>query len=294
MTVIKSKPEFASELVCIIPYAYWLHKQGKLESVHTSKDMKPFYYFCNDVKEQYDDRTVDYNFSGMKEVPNPWIHHNGSKDGVLDYSQWTPPPYAEQYKTEEFDDLKPYIIVNNNYNIEYGRDITESLRYFNILALHDIFSYLVDSGYNVIYKRPNNTEFTLDQNEMQTLHEGHDLTAEIDGMGTVSDYDLCDYFNNVKNINEITSLHSYNELQLRLFSGAEGFVTTNGGGGVLCSYFNKPVVMHVPHGKELRDGYLTDEDSYINKLSNNKVYPILDEGNQSNYKKVIEKIKEVF
>ena len=81
---------------------------------------------------------------------------------------------------------------------------------------------------------------------------------------------------------------------MKLFSGAEGFVTTNGGGGVLCSYFNKPVIMHVPHGKELREKYLTKENSYINKLSNNKVYPVLDEGNKSNYKKVLNKIEEVF
>ena len=130
---------------------------------------------------------------------------------------------------------------------------------------------------------------------MRTLHEKHNLTADVEGIGKMSDYDLCKHYDgNVININKIESDYSYNELQMKLFSGAKGFVTPNGGGGVLCSYFDKPVVMYVPHGKELRDRYLTKENSYINKLSNNKVYPILDEGNKSNYEKVLNKIKEVF
>jgi hypothetical protein len=52
--------------------------------------------------------------------------------------------------------------------------------------------------------------------------------------------------------------------------------------------------MHVPHGKELRPGYLTNKNCYYNKLSNNKLYAIIDPDNKSNYKKVISKIKEVF
>ena len=57
--ILRANPEFASELVCIIPYAHWLHKEGELEKVITSTGMKSFYYFCNDVDEQYKLRTLD-------------------------------------------------------------------------------------------------------------------------------------------------------------------------------------------------------------------------------------------
>ena len=312
MKTIKTNAEFASELVCIIPYVYWLNQIGKLEKVITCKGMKPFYYFCKNVEETYDYRTLDHSQSGLSEVPNDWLHHNAIRvfgkdmselseeqqseaNGVLDYTQWTPPPYAEYYKTSEFDNLKPYVVINNNYNIEFGNNITESIRFFNIELLYKMFNYFTENGYKVIYKRPNNTEFSLDQNEMRTLHEKHNLTADVEGIGKMSDYDLCEHYDgNVININKIESGCSYNELQMKIFSGAEGFVTPNGGGGILCCCFDKPVVMYVPHGKELRDGYLTKENSYINRLSNNKVYPILDEGNKSNYKKVLNKIEEVF
>ena len=312
---IRANPEFASELVCIIPYVYWLHTHGKLEKVVTSKDMKPFYYFCDEVEEYFDMRTLDNRNSGLEDTPNEWVHHNAESvtgkdyselteqqqndvNGVLDYSEWIPPPYTEKYKTDEFKFEKPVIVVNNNYNIEYGKPITESLRFFDIKTLYDIFSYLTENGYTVVYKRPDNTEFTLDQNEMSTLDSKLSLTAEVAGVGIISDYDLCEYFDgNVINMNKMKKdypQYDYNEFQLKLFSSAEGFVTTNGGGGILCSYFKKPVVMYIPHGKELRTNYVTNKDSYLNKLSENNIHPVLDEGNLNNYSKVIEKIKTVF
>ena len=215
---IKINSEFASELVCVIPYTYWLHERGELEKVITSKGMKPFYYFCDDVEERFEVRTFDVNTNGLQDVPNNWIHHNSyavvgrdhselseeeqsEVNGVLDYSQWTPPPYVDYYKTDEFNHLKPYIIVNSNYNVEYGNDITQSMRYFDIKTLYETFNHLIDKGYTVIYKRPNNTEFTLDQNEMVTLGGKFMLTADVEGVGVISDYDLCNYYDKVINLN---------------------------------------------------------------------------------------------
>ena len=311
--ILRANPEFASELVCIIPYAYWLHKEGKLEKVITSTGMKSFYYFCDDVEEQYKFRTLDNLNSGLEKVPNNWVHHNAeavtgkdyselteeeqnNMNGVLDYRKWSPPPYKDYYQTDEFNHLKPYIVVNSNYNVEYGNDITKSMRYIDIKTLHEIFNYLTDKGYNVIYKRPNNTEFTLDQNEMITLSGRYMLTANVQGTGVISDYDLCNYYDKVINLNLLKEdyTYSYNELQMKLFSGADGFISTNGGGGFLCSYFRKPIIFYVPHGKELRPGYLTKSNSYVKKLSNADIHVVLDEGEVNDYSKLTKRIKEVF
>ena len=310
---IKINSEFASELVCVIPYTYWLHERGELEKVITSKGLKPFYYFCDDVEERFEVRTFDVNTNGQQDVPNNWIHHNSyavvgrdhselseeeqsEVNGVLDYSQWTPPPYVDYYKTDEFNHLKPYIIVNSNYNVEYGNDITQSMRYFDIKTLYETFNHLIDKGYTVIYKRPNNTEFTLDQNEMVTLGGKFMLTADVEGVGVISDYDLCNYYDKVINLNLLKEdyTYTYNELQMKLFSGADGFISTNGGGGFLCSYFGKPIIFYVPHGKELRPGYLTKSNSYVKKLSNANIHVVLDEGSTNDYSKLIKKIKEIF
>ena len=312
MRTLKINSEFAHELILAIPYAYWLHQNNQLEKIITSRGMKPFYYFCNNVEEKFETRTLNNAAAGLNDLPNNWPHHNAlavcgkeysnlsleeqiKTNGVLDYSQWTPPKYKEYYKDIKLID-KPYIVVSNNYNVEYGMDINSSLRYFNIKCLYDIFNYLIEKGYTVIYKRPNNTEFAPDQNELITLHKKHTLSENVKDIGVLTDYDLCEYYEGkVINLNKLENLgYSYNELQLRLFSNADGFITPNGGGGVLCGYFNSPVVMHIPHGKELRSGYLTNENCYYNKLSNNKLFPIIDVDNKSNYKKIINKIKEIF
>ena len=301
--------EFASELVCVIPYANWLHQNNQLERVITSKGMKPFYYFCDNVEERFDYRTFDMNQNGLFDVPNNWVHHNAEAvfnktyselsddeqieaNGVLDYSEWSPPSYKEYFKSDKFDSLKPYVVVNNNYNIEFGNSITESRRYFNIETLNEIFNHFTEKGYNVIYKRPNNTEFAPDQNEIATLQGGYEF-MEITDQGVLSDYDLCGYYDNVYNLNDF-DMDDYNEFQLKCFANADGFITTNGGGGILCAYFGKPVLFYVPHGKELRGGYLTKDNSYVKKLSNADIHVVLDVGNTNDYSKLITKMKDVF
>ena len=114
MKTIKVNCEFASELVCIIPYVNWLHQNGQLEKVITSKGMRPFYYFCDNVEEKFESRTFDIKTNGLNSVPNPWIHHNSKfilgkelselseveqakVNGVLDYSKWTPPLYKDYF-----------------------------------------------------------------------------------------------------------------------------------------------------------------------------------------------------
>ena len=46
--------------------------------------------------------------------------------------------------------------------------------------LSEMFYYFQKSGYNVIYKRPDNTEFTLDQNEIATLQGGYQFSEMTD------------------------------------------------------------------------------------------------------------------
>lgn len=314
MKTLKINSEFAHELILAIPYAYWLHQNNQLEKVITSKGMKPFYYFCKNVEEKFEYRTLNNSQAGLNDLPNNWPHHNSlavrgkpyndlsleeqnNTNGVLDYSQWSPPKYKTYYSDFDFNQT-PYIVINNNYNIEYNKPITESLRFFNIECLYKIFNYLTEKGYHVIYKRPNNTEFAIDENEINTINQNLTLKANVEGIGTLTDYDLCEYYEGkVTNLNTLLKKYpqfTYNELQLRLFSNSSGFITPNGGGGVLCGYFNSPVVMHVPHGKELRPQYLTNKNSYYNKLSNNKLHAVIDPNNLSNYQKLIDKIKEVF
>jgi len=302
---IEVNPEFASEIVLCVPYAYYLHKNNMLDCVITSKGMKPFYYFCENVKEHFTERSLD-NLSALKDVPNKWIHNSkagGGRNGVIDYSEWIVPPYREHYTNNLFDNLKPYVIINNICNIEPGPDGSKPYRYFDIKNLYEMFFYLTSRGYTVIYKRPINNEFVLDENEKTTLENRLFLAASIQNNRIITDFDLCKNFNNkVLNLNELQKEYNldYNTLQMKLFSEATGFITMNGGGGILCSYFDKPVVMYVNKGKELRPMYLEYPDSYINKLSKAKIYPVFDnhvdwpKNGGRNYNKLLDTVKSIF
>lgn len=280
-------PEFGYELVCAAPYAYWLKEQGEYVKVVTSKGMKPFYWFCDEVEEKYTTRSVDNSVNGVQNLPNTWIHHNAmanfGKDysllteeeqrqanGWLDYSKWIAPPYAEKYKKEGVPNLGKYVIISNRFNLEHGQ---VPIGYFDIESLYTMFNLLTEKGYNVIYKRPRNTEFATDPNELQN----RDITANVEGQGVITDYELTSYFQNVYLFDDIVKEvgGTYNEAQLAIYSSAEGFISMGGGSSILCSYFNKPVIIYVNTSKDIRPGYFEGE-SYFNKLSKAKVVPVVD------------------
>ena len=93
-------------------------------------------------------------------------------------------------------------------------------------------------------------------------------------------------------------LDDINEVQLKLFSNAEGFVSISGGNAMLCSCFGKPNVIYITTSGELREGYF-DEHSYYRKLSGAEVYPVRDpekeimERGHNDYTELLKTVKDV-
>ncbi len=277
--VISTNPEFGIELALTVPYAYWLHLNNQLDKVITSKGMKPFYYFCNNVEEGFTYRTIDNVAAGLNTLPNNWIHGIDplNKPAVLNYDQWTCPPYKEYYSNNEFVFDKPIVFITNKYNMEHGET---PFGYFDIQCLYDMFTYLTGKGYKVIYKRATNreSEFAIDQNESNSLHLGYrDIAANVEGVGVINDFQLTEYFEDVIPIDSITSQskYSYNETQMRIMANCERFITVCGGNSILSSMFGGTVISYVHKGKELRPNYFGPE-SYFHKLSNANVIPVYD------------------
>ena len=279
--IIKNNAEFGVELALAVPYAYWLHKNNQLEYVVTSKGMKPFYYFSDDVREEFKHRTIDNAEAGLNELPNNWIHGINplEEPGVLDYSQWTPPPYKEHYKNDEIDLGRPIVFVSNKFNLEHGE---EPYGYFDVECLFHIFQKLTDKGYAVVYKRVDNRDprFTIDQNEATSVLQGYGyILAKVpESDDFISDWDLARNFENVYLFQDIVDEHSkysFNEVQLKVMANSKGFITVCGGNSILSSYFGGTVLSYVHKGAELRPNYF-GKNSYFRKLSEANVIPIYD------------------
>ena len=308
--IIDINPEFGYELACSIPYANWLKENGQEVKIVTSKGMKPFYWFCDEVIEKHTHRSIDNSTNGVQNLPNTWVHHNAlanfGKDyselteeekvkanGWLDYSKWSPPAYRKKYLDTSLELPENYIVISNRYNLEHGQ---EPIGYFDIESLNTIFNLLSEKGYNVVYKRPNNTEFTTDPNELRDRN----ITANVKGVGTITDYQLTSFYNNVFLFDDLVKSigRDYNTSQLNIFSKAEGFVSMGGGSSILCSYFEKPVIIYVNTSKDIRPGYF-DENSYFRKLSGAPIFPVVDTKDSiiqrgwKDYSKVYKYIKEV-
>tara|TARA_R100000152_G_C6780265_1_gene212817 strand:+ start:3508 stop:4491 length:984 start_codon:yes stop_codon:yes gene_type:complete len=260
--VVSINPEFGVELTLALPYIYWLHQNNQLEKVITSKDMKPFYYFSDDVEERFEYRTIDNGAAGMDEIPNNWIygmknnaelykdeweHWKSFNDvekgcGILDYRKWELPNYTEHYKNDEIVFDKPIVVISNRYNWEHG---SPPLTFFDIGCLYNLFNYLTESGYTVIYKRPDNTEFPLDQNEINTKASNVKLTANVEGIGLINDYQLTNYYEDVHLMDDVRKKYphySYNEFQVRLFANTNSFICMGGGSTLLACLFQKPTI----------------------------------------------------
>ena len=282
--VVRNNAEFGVELTLAVPYAYWLHEQGELETVITSKGMSPFYYFCDDVREEFNFRTIDNEAAGLNDLPNNWIHGDTkagtvmTRPGVLDYSQWKLPPYKEFYKIDDFIFKKPTVFLTNIFNHPDASD-KRHYHHFCIKSLYDIFSSLNEKGYDVIYKRETNKnkEITFDQNEMNTIHTKNDILAEVEGLGVISDFDLVSYFDNVQLFKDIVdnSPMGYNETQLKLLANCDKYISVCGGSGILSSCFGGTTIIYVTQGRELRPNYFSD-DGYFHQLSKSKILPVFD------------------
>ena len=313
--VIDIHPEFGYEMACSMPYAYWLHKKGESVKVITCKGMKPFYYFCDEVEEKYNHRSVNNSVNGVQNLPNSWIHHNADavfgKDysflneeqkievnGVLDYTEWTPPPLKEYYKDERFKQGEKTIVVSNKITMDHGQ---EPHGFFDIELLYDMFNYLTENGYTIIYKRPKMSEFPLDENEIKTINGRYTISADVEGLGVIDDYQLIKHYDNIILLDDIVnnSDYDYNEAQLRTFSNVDNFISIAGGNSIFCSYFGGNQVTYVTTSKELRPGYY-EGDSYVKKLGGANIHAVIDPESEiirrgyNDYVPLMKKIMEVF
>lgn len=240
MTVNSYNSEFGYELIATVPYAYWLYKNGELEGTESARDTHCLYYFSPNHKENdrqrswYYEDTTAVNMMIKSGISNALIHRS-----KLDTSQWEPPPYKEVYSNSWAVLGKPLFIIYNRYNNEYPATINKPINFFSLGFLSDLFSIL-----------------TMDYSVVYVNIEGQTRLYDNEPPIHLSDYELCKD-SGVTHVKDLLLKHpglSFNHVLMYYFANCDNFLTMNGGGGILASYFGGKNIIYTQYCKELTCG----------------------------------------
>lgn len=240
--------EFGNELVCYIPYYYYLYSNNLLfdNKITTYKGMKPYYCFLDVDKYiiEKDDKRYWVNYCYRPLLVNNNEHVTNFDDNFRKIVN-----YKEIYKNQEFLYEKPILIVHNKYNIEWSE---KPYNFFNLESLDKIFSTLSDK-YQIIYIRPKNnikTDYSYDENTIIDDLQDYELIENKYKKTIIT-------FNSILEKYKIYSLlkkyksYSYNNLLLKIYSNCENYICIQGGSAYLINYFFKKMLLLHIRGDEI-------------------------------------------
>jgi hypothetical protein len=208
--------EFQSEILHVLPFAYWHHLNGTLKQTISCAGTKEFYFFSENHSEQYDTREWKAGYD-YYEVPS--MTHGSSFGSV----KWAPVPLKAHYRNDRFVFDKPILVIANKYNIEWDQP---PINFLDIKLLDQIVSTYKDK-YQIIYNRPQPTQIAEDNSEILDLHE-HDWLRKAHPEVILMDDLYAQHRDTVNN---------FNHLQLMVYANCDRFISTHGGTGALASYF---------------------------------------------------------
>lgn len=221
-------PELGYELIAALPYAYSLHKQGRLTGTISAVGSEAFYYFSPDHQIDPTPRNFAHTAAAAKHIPNMWIHKPRH-----DWSQWEPPPYKEHYGKRAIKFEKPTACICNRVTVEWGRP---PINYFDLPTLRSLFSMLTPD-HSVVYINLRGRKELEDNSESLPFGDFDMIREEYPDVRILHDI--------------VEECGDYNETQLRVFAGCERFVVMNGGLGILSSFFGGESIIYTRECKEL-------------------------------------------
>ena len=266
MIVNSFNVEFGYELLTALPYAYYLHKQGRLKGTISAPGSEALYWFSPNHKINTDPRGWNnikpFRASGL---PNVWIHQP-----TFDFSKFAVPPFAEHYARMMAQPTKPLVCICNRYNVEWG---IRAINYFDLECLDRLFTMLGER-YQVIYWAVDLPDELSDGAKMLPLRDREMIYNKHPEVIVFQD------------IMEMTG-YDWNTLQLILFSHCKKFLTMNGGYSILASYFGGTNLIYSKRCSEIRP----DVDSFnrwYHKIGGSKIVPV------KTYDDLYQKVRDEF
>ena len=218
--------EFGFELANIIPQINYLYKTGQISETFGLVGTAPLYFFSkthNEVAGQRSD--INHNLDFHTEWKN--------------YKTWLPPDYKSEYKKNIFVYAKPLLIIYNKYTSEWDGP---PINYIDVQTLNEILPSLINI-YQIIYIRPQASSlkygYSNDRQEFLDLDD-HDFLKKNFPEVIIFD-DLLEKYPE----------YNFNQLQLMVLANSEYFISVQGGGSRLCSFFGGTNIIYHKKGREL-------------------------------------------
>lgn len=262
--------EFGFELIMIVPYAYWLHKQGLLKKTISCKDTSCFYWFSPDHTELYDSRfwlPEVYSFY-LKQFPLQTIFRPD-----LDKSKWIRPPYKELYKNNQFLYEKPLFIVANKLVNEFNK---HPINYYPPPILRNIFKHL-RKNYQIVYSRLSSLQKKYYADDVMNYYYDFQDKEMIEN-------EFKDDVILIEDLYENSGIKSFNTFQCMLYSNCDYYLSVQGGNSVLASFFSKINYIYTVSGDELKH----NSYGWFNEFNNSKIKVF------NNWDKVMNSVKNNF
>jgi hypothetical protein len=230
--------EFAFELLAVIPYAYWLHRNGQLKLTQACADTRCLYYF-SPAHEEFERRRSYVPITDYPVAPTSRLRWDATAfPRYLDTAKWIAPPYKTTYRNDTFRWPKKLCIVCNKYTVEPSVRFGRVVNFLPIPVLLELME-LLTPHYQVVYVRPRPEDIVGDHQAIRDLGEFEVIRAR---------------FPEVLTIQQLHAEHpqlSFNELQLRLFANCERFVSVLGGAAFLASFFEGTNIVYAREGWEV-------------------------------------------
>ena len=252
-TINSGMPEFGYELIATLPYAYHLHKKGLLKKTVSASDTKSLYFFSPEHLEVAQKRDWE-NVVKLEKAGFPSIQIHRSQ---LDWDAFEPPPFQKYYEEKKIVFDKPTVVITNRKNVEWRGD---PINFIDDDTLAKLIEMLAAS-YQIVY---------LDPADFGAAYEDH---SEFVPTGLRENA-------NVLTLGDLRRLYpglSVNELQCRLYAGCSKFISSNGGLGILCSYFGGENIIFSRLCREL-DEEVNSFHSWYYRLSKASVSLVKTEG----------------
>jgi hypothetical protein len=216
--------EFGYELISVIPFAYWLHKNNQLTGTISAKGTEPFYYFS----PKHTINTNPRNGWGNQYIttPNKQIHVK-----QLDLNWFKCPPYPLKYANNKYKWDKPTLIIYNKYQKEWKQPPINFIDLATLVKLFDLLS----PKYQIIYINFDKATDLQDDN----------LPLKF------NDHQLVKMYPDIIDIYDLPA-DNFNLLQLQIMSNCKNYITINGGFSILASYFGGINLIYSKYCREIK------------------------------------------